>query len=80
MQWTRLTALALLALPAMAAAAPPASDKALEERVEALLSGIEAVPSRTEWVALGPKAGVVLRRIAADPKARVIRRARESQR
>lgn len=41
-----------------------------------MLRGFEYVPTKAEWTQLGPDAAVVLRRIAADPKALATHRGR----
>ncbi len=61
-----LAALALLALPIIAAAqtAPPLD----AARVESMLRGVESGPSHDEWRALGPEVLPLLARIAESPQ------------
>ena len=51
-------------------------DPVIVGKVDALLSGIEYVPTRQDWDRIGAEAAAVLRAIAADPKELLARRAR----
>jgi HEAT repeat protein len=64
-----------LLLGSTGAYAQGASDT-LRAKVDALLGGIEYVPTQAEWKALGPDAGEVLAAIATDSAQRATVRAR----
>lgn len=71
-----LIAVLLLGLAGSASADDKAADRKVVSQVEALLSGIEYVPTKADWERIGPKAAPVLRAIAADVKALATRRGR----
>jgi HEAT repeat protein len=69
--------LASLLAAALATSAPAAAQEdATRSQVEALLGGIEYVPSAQQWQALGPQGEATLRQIAADPATPRSRRGR----
>lgn len=51
-------------------------DPKVTSQVEELLAGYEYVPKAEDWARIGPQAAIVLRQIAADPKAQSSKRAR----
>ena len=77
---------ALLAAPvappapaAPRAVAPPSSEAARADRIEALLGSIDVAATPEEWRALGPAAVPALERLARDPGDFPSRRARALQ-
>src|SRR5687767_11985359 len=54
----------------------PVAHTDLRSKVEALLSGYEAMPSEADWKALGPEVLPVLEQIYADPTMLTSRRTR----
>lgn len=69
---------ACLCLACLGVAAPALAQDSAQARgqVEALLGGIEYVPSAEQWQALGPQGEAALREIAADAKQPRTRRGR----